>query len=56
MLYSAGSVRRVGFAGGERDMIIFSEVASAPTAAGAYDPIVVSGEGSSRKDEQYDDS
>ena len=52
MLYSAGSVRRVGFAAGERDMIMFSEVASAPGGAGAFDPIVVSEGGSTCKDKQ----
>lgn len=46
MLYSGGSVRRVGLAAGEWDTIIFSEVASAPGAAGVIGPIVVSVEGS----------
>ena len=56
MIYSAGSVRRVGLAAGERDTIMFSEVASAPGAAGAFGPIVVSEEGSKFRDEQNDDS
>ena len=46
ILYSAGSVGRVIFAAGGRDAIMFSEVASAPGAAGAFGPIVVSKEGS----------
>ena len=54
MLYSAGSVRRVGFAAGERDTIMFSGVASAPGAAGAFGKItiVVSEQGSICRDEQ----
>ena len=46
MLYSEGSVRRVGFAAGESDTVMSSEVASAPGAAGAIGAIVVSKEGS----------
>ena len=56
MRYSAGSVRRVGFAAGEWDTIMSSEVGSAPSAAGAFDPMVVSEEGSTRRDEQNVDS
>ena len=52
MLYSEGSVSRVGFAAGESDTVIFSEVASAPGAAGAFGPIVVSKKGSTYRDEQ----
>ena len=37
---------RVGFPAAESDTVIFSAVASAPGAAGAFVPIVVSKEGS----------
>ena len=46
MLYSEGSVSRVGFAAVKSETVISSEVASTPGAAGAFGPIVVLKEGS----------
>lgn len=46
MVYSGGSVSRVGFAAAEPGTVTFSEVASAPGAARAYGSIVVPKEGS----------
>ena len=47
MLYSEGSVSSVCFAAAESVTVMFSEVATARGAAGAYGSIVVPKEGSS---------